>query len=306
MSNAARLEKLAALPGMLTAVPLAKYTTFAVGGPAAFFIKTNDMTLVQQAAQLARAADLPVIALGGGSNTLVADKGFSGLVVQLESQRCDVGDDGTISADAGVTLSRVVRAAIGKGFGGLEFAIGIPGSFGGALAGNAGTGGHGITELAKHVTYLSPEGELKTAERAELDVSYRYTRFKYSQDIILAGTLQVEPNAAVDIQARVKEALNRRSWQPKGAWCAGCVFKNPVGNHAGKLIQDAGLKGKKIGGAMVSADHANFIVNTGTATAEDIIILISYVKQQVRDTFGVQLEEEIRYLGFDALNPTQL
>lgn len=306
MSNAARLEKLAALPGMLTDVPLAKYTTFAVGGPAAFLIKTNDTTIVQHAVQLARAADVPVVALGGGSNTLVADQGFAGLVVQLESQRCEVGDDGSISADAGVTLSRVVRAAIGKGFGGLEFAIGIPGSFGGALAGNAGTGGHGITELAKQVTYLSPEGVLKTAERAELDVSYRYTRFKYSQDIILAGTLQVEPNAAVDIQAKVKEALNRRSWQPKGAWCAGCVFKNPIGNHAGKLIQDAGLKGKKIGGAMVSSDHANFVMNTGTATAEDIVILISYIKQQVRDKFGVQLEEEIRYLGFDATNPTQV
>ncbi len=306
MSNAARLEKLAALPGVLVGVPLAKYTTFAVGGPAAFLIKTNDTQLVQQAVRLAREADVPVAALGGGSNTLVADQGFHGLVLQLESQRCEVGDDGTISADAGVTLSRVVRAAIGKGFGGLEFAIGIPGSFGGALAGNAGTGGHGVTELATQVTYLTAEGNVKTAERAELDVSYRYTRFKYSQDIILAGTLHVEPHPAADIQARVKEALNRRSWQPKGAWCAGCVFKNPVGNHAGKLIQDAGLKGKKIGGAMVSADHANFVVNTGTATAEDIIILISYIKQQVRDQFGMQLEEEIRYLGFDTPNPTQL
>ncbi len=306
MSNVAQLEKLAAVPGVLLDEPLSKYTTFTVGGPAAFLLKTNDTSVIQTAAKLAREAGLPVAALGGGSNTLVADQGFHGLIILLDSQRCEVHEDGSIDADAGVTLSRVIRAAIGKGYGGLEFAVGIPGSFGGALAGNAGTGGHGVTELATEILYLNPSGELRRSARKDIDVSYRYTRFKYSQDIILAGKLQLQPAAPSEIQARMKEALNRRGWQPKGAWCAGCVFKNPVGNHAGKLIQDAGLKGKKIGGAMVSVDHANFIVNTGTATAEDIIILISFIKQQVRDQFGVQLEEEIRYLGFESANPTNV
>lgn len=298
MSNAASLTELENITGILRNEPLAKYTTFNVGGPAKYFLATNDTALIQRAVQATLAARLPVAALGGGSNVLVADQGFSGLIIQLVSQRCEVSANGEIDADAGVTLSRVIRAAIGKGFGGLEFAVGIPGSFGGAVAGNAGTGGVGVAELATAVTFLNPQGELQTCNRQELDVSYRYTRFKYSQDIILSGKLQLPPVPPNEIQARMKAALERRSWQPKGAWCAGCVFKNPVGNHAGKLIEAAGLKGKKIGGAMVSADHANFVVNTGTTTAEDIIILISYIKQQVRDQFGVQLEEEVRYLGF--------
>lgn len=298
MSNAAPLTELENIPGIQRVEPLAKYTTFNVGGPAAFLLASNDTIVIQRAVRTATRAGLPVAALGGGSNTLVADRGFPGLIIQLVSQRCNVSLTGEIDADAGVTLSRVIRAAIGKGFGGLEFAVGIPGSFGGALAGNAGTGGVGVAELATAVTYLNSQGELQTCNRQELDVSYRYTRFKYSQDIILAGKLQLPTAPPSEIQTRMKTALERRSWQPKGAWCAGCVFKNPVGNHAGKLIEAAGLKGKKIGGAMVSADHANFVVNTGTATAEDIIILISFIKQQVRDQFGVQLEEEVRYLGF--------
>ncbi len=298
MSNVAPLTELENIAGLLRNEPLAKYTTFNVGGPAKYFLTTNDATLIQRAVQLAVGAGLPFAALGGGSNTLVSDQGFPGLIIQLASQRCEVSVDGEIDADAGVTLSRVIRAAIGKGFGGLEFAVGIPGSFGGALAGNAGTGGVGVAELATVVTYLNAQGKLQESTRQELDVSYRYTRFKYSQDIILSGKLQLTAVPPNEIQARMKTALERRSWQPKGAWCAGCVFKNPVGNHAGKLIETAGLKGKKIGGAMVSTDHANFVVNTGTATAEDIIILISYIKQQVRDQFGVQLEEEVRYLGF--------
>lgn len=293
-------KKLEAIPGMKRDEPLAAHTTFQVGGGAAFFLATNDVAVLQSAVQLAGAAGLPYAPLGGGSNVLVADGGFPGLILQLTSTRCEVLPNGTVHADAGTVLSRVVRSAIGANLGGVEFAVGIPGSFGGALAGNAGTGGHGIAEYVSEISYIDAKGGLRVCPRAELDVSYRYTRFKYaSTEIIVSGILKLVTSTPAAIQARVKEAVERRSWQPKGAWCAGCVFKNPVGNHAGKLIEQAGLKGKKIGGAMVSADHANFVVNTGTATAEDIVILISYVKQQVRDQFGVQLEEEVRYLGFD-------
>ncbi|MEK7640198.1 MAG: UDP-N-acetylmuramate dehydrogenase [Patescibacteria group bacterium] len=298
--NEAR-TKLENIPGLKLDEPLASHTTFQVGGSASFFLASNDISIIQKAAQLATRAGLPVAALGGGSNVLVADAGFAGLIVNLTSTHCEVLPDGTIIADAGTVLSRVVRSAISANLTGIEFAIGIPGSFGGGLAGNAGTGGHGISEFVKEITYIDSKGELKTCSRAELDVSYRYTRFKYaSSEIIVSGTLKLAPGTPTDIQAKVREAVERRSWQPKGAWCAGCVFKNPSGGHAGKLIDQAGLKGKKIGGAMVSTDHANFVVNTGNATAEDIVILISYVKQQVRDQLGVQLEEEVRYLGFDS------
>ncbi len=298
--NDARTQ-LERLPGVKVREPLAPHTTFQVGGPAAFFVSTNDVPLLQRAVRAARAAGLPVAALGGGSNTLVADTGFPGLIVHLTSTRCEARDDGQVEADAGTPLSRVVRTAISKNLTGLEFAVGIPGSFGGALAGNAGTGGHGVSERVEQVTYLDDRGELRTCDRTSLDVSYRYTRFKYSTtDIIVSARLKLAIDTPTEIQMRVREAVDRRSWQPKGAWCAGCVFKNPANGHAGKLIQDAGLKGKKIGGAMVSPDHANFVTNTGNATAEDIVILISYIKQQVRDQFGVQLEEEVRYLGFDS------
>ncbi len=281
--------------------PLKAHTTFQVGGPAAYFLATNDVATITQAVQLAVKAGIPFAALGGGSNVLAADSGFPGLIVHFTSTRCEVQADGTVLADAGTVLSRVVRSAISANLTGIEFAVGIPGSFGGALAGNAGTGGHGIAEYADQVTYIDAKGDVRNCARSELDVSYRYTRFKYaSAEMILSATLRLATGTPTEIQARVREAVERRAWQPKGAWCAGCVFKNPSGGHAGKLIDQAGLKGKKIGGAMVSAEHANFVVNTGTATAEDIVILISYVKQQVRDQLGVQLEEEVRYLGFDS------
>lgn len=298
--NDARTQ-LAQVPGMRLEEPLAKHTTFQVGGPASFFLATNDIPSIQKAVQFAASLGLPIAALGGGSNVLVADAGFAGLIVQLTSTFCEVRPDGKVVADAGTVLSRVVRSTINASLTGIEFAVGIPGSFGGGLAGNAGTGGHGIAEFATAVTYVDAKGELRTCARAELDVSYRYTRFKYaSNEIIVSGTLQLVAGTPDAIQAKVREAVERRSWQPKGVWCAGCVFKNPSGGHAGKLIEQAGLKGKKIGGAMVSPEHANFIVNTGTATAEDIIILISYVKQQVRDQLGLQLAEEVRYLGFNS------
>ncbi len=293
--------QLAQVPGMKRDEPLAPQTTFQVGGPAAYFLATNDIPTIQKAVQLAAKASLPIAALGGGSNVLVADAGYTGLIVRLTSTHCEVTPEGKVTADAGTALSRVVRSAISANLTGLEFAVGIPGSFGGALAGNAGTGGHGIAEYATEISYVDSKGNLQRCTKDALDVSYRYSRFKYaSGELIVSGTLQLARGNPVAIQAKVREAVERRSWQPKGAWCAGCVFKNPSGNHAGKLIDQVGLKGKKIGGAMVSPEHANFIVNTGTATAEDIVILISYVKQQVRDQLGVQLEEEVRYLGFDS------
>jgi UDP-N-acetylmuramate dehydrogenase len=293
------LEQFEGLSGLKFNEALKPFTTFNVGGPAKYFLETNDIPLIQQAIKLATSAGIPWAPLGGGSNVIIPDSGYPGLIIKLSSIKCEVNGN-LITADAGTSLSRVVRAAIGSNLTGIEFAIGIPGTFGGALAGNAGTSGKGVAALAKEVRYISSNGDLHIAKTEELDVSYRYTRFKYSSnEIIVGGTLYLNTSEPQPIQALVKEALAKRGWQPKGAWCAGCIFKNPTNNFAGKLIQEAGLKGKKIGGAKVSEDHANFIVNTGTATAEDIIILISLIKQQIRDKFGIQLEEEVRYLGFE-------
>lgn len=293
------LEQFEGLSGLKLNESLKPFTTFNVGGPARYFLETNDIPLIQQAIKLATAAGVLWAPLGGGSNVIIPDSGYPGLIIKLSSVKCEVNGN-LITADAGTSLARVVRAAIGRNLTGLEFAVGIPGTFGGALAGNAGTNGKGVAALAREIQYISSDGELHIATPESLDASYRYTRFKYSTtEIIVGGTLYLNTSEPKQIQALTKEALEKRGWQPKGAWCAGCIFKNPANNFAGKLIQEAGLKGKKIGGAKVSEDHGNFIVNTGTATAEDIIILISLIKQKIRDKFGIQLEEEVRYLGFE-------
>ncbi|RJO59301.1 UDP-N-acetylmuramate dehydrogenase [Candidatus Parcubacteria bacterium] len=299
MSTENFLGEIKKIPGLRENVPLSNYTTFKVGGPAKFFLEGNDPVIIQKAVKLALMAKLPFSALGGGSNVLVSDKGFPGLIIKLKSEKCVLKSADKIQADAGTSLAKVIQFAFNKKLFGLEFAVGIPGSFGGAVAGNAGTSGHGIAEFVENLIYLDKQGNLRTCEKPQLDVSYRYTRFKYTPDeIIISAVLKLPKLSAEESKAAVKDALAKRSWQPKGAWCAGCVFKNPANNHAGRLIDQAGLKGKKIGGAEISQAHGNFIVNSGTATAEDIVILISYIKQQIRDKFGVQLEEEVRYLGF--------
>lgn len=279
---------------------LANHTTFKVGGPAAYFLETNDSEIIQKAIRIANKAGLKFAALGGGSNVLVSDQGFNGLIIKMSSSRCDLIDTNKLDADAGTSLAKIIRTALSQNLTGLEFAIGIPGSFGGAIAGNAGTSGHGIAEYVESLKYVDKTGVLKICDKSQLDVSYRYTRFKYTpEDIIISAILILAPAQPIESQKLVKEAMEKRSWQPKGVWCAGCIFKNPANKSAGKLIDEAGLKGKTIGGAKISEEHGNFIINTGKAKAEDIIILISFIKQQIRDQFGVQLEEEVRYLGFN-------
>lgn len=279
---------------------LAKHTTFKVGGKAAYFLETNDPEIIQKAVKIANQERIKFAALGGGSNVLVSDQGFNGLIIKLASSRCNLINAQKLEADAGTSLAKVVRTALSQNLTGLEFAVGIPGSFGGAIAGNAGTSGHGIAGLVESLKYVDKTGVLKICDKSQLDVSYRYTRFKYTpEDIIVSAILSLAAGQPSESQKLIKEAMEKRSWQPKGAWCAGCVFKNPSNQSAGKLIDEAGLKGKTIGGAKISEEHGNFIINTGKATAEDIVILISFIKQQIRDQFGVQLEEEVRYLGFN-------
>jgi len=299
MSTNISNPELDALPEIRKDEILTKYTTFQVGGPAAYFLETNNSDLIEKAVKIAIKNQIPYSALGGGSNILVSDKGFNGLIIKLNSTACEFVEPDVLEADAGTSLAKVIRTSLSHNLTGLEFAVGIPGSFGGAIAGNAGTSGHGIAEYVEKLKYLDKNGVLRICEKKQLDVSYRYTRFKYTPtEIIISASLKLKIGNPTESQTLIKAALEKRSWQPKGAWCAGCIFKNPVNNVAGKLIDEAGLKGKKIGGAKISEEHGNFLLNTGHATAEDIVILISFVKQQIRDQFGIQLEEEVRYLGF--------
>lgn len=262
------MDIIAKLPQIKKNIRLAPYTTFKIGGPAQYFFiaKTNDDLI--KAIKNAKEENLPYFILGGASNLLVSDQGFKGLVIKAENSNFEIKDS-LIRAEAGAKLDDIVKASIKANLTGLEWAAGIPGTIGGAVKVNASAFGQSIKKSVKKI--------------------------RKQGDVILSVELRLKKNGDKN---SVKEHLDYRKKNHPKEPSAGCIFKNPPGHSAGQLIDEAGLKGRKIGGAMVSEKHANFIINTGQAKAEDVIILISIIKQKVRNKFGIQLMEEIKYLGF--------
>lgn len=291
----------AALPTLETQVTLAPYTSFKIGGPAEFFISAKTNKEFIKAITTARTLGIKYFILGNGTNILVADRGVSGLVIKQDNTT--ISYDGLIvHAESGVKLQKLIRDTITHNLTGMEFLMGIPGTIGGGVAGNVGTPrkGEWLDERIISVSILDAGNAVHEIPKSECDFKYRYSRFKYSEtEIILAATFQLQEASQEEIQKKVRDFLDKRSHQPVHLPCAGSIFKNPPGKKSWQLIDEAGLRGKQIGGARVSDEHTNFIVNTGTARAEDVVILISYIKQQVRDQLGEQLQEEIRYIGFD-------
>jgi UDP-N-acetylmuramate dehydrogenase len=236
--------------------------------------------------------------LGSGSNILIADKGFDGLVIKMENRGVNIAG-ARLVAESGAMLQKVIRDAIAKNLTGLEFLIGIPGTMGGGIAGNVGTSREWIGEKIESVTILDAENEQTVVPKSQCDFSYRFSRFKYNdKEIILAATFLLDTAPQDVIQRNIRHYLDRRTQQPVNQPCAGSIFKNPEGKKAWQLIDQVGLRGKRIGGAKISEEHANFIINTGNAKADDVVILISLIKQQARDELGIQLQEEIKYIGF--------
>ncbi|MFA7209028.1 MAG: UDP-N-acetylmuramate dehydrogenase [Parcubacteria group bacterium] len=299
---------------------LAPYTTFRIGGPARFFVEVFSEDGLIEAVRYAKNNKLPFFVLGGGSNLLVSDKGFDGLVIKIKLNDIEISDN-IIKAGAGVLLSKLVRYSAEKGLSGMEWAISVPGTVGGAAAINAGCFGGEISESVDAVRFLNTDSlKVETYSKEECGFSYRSSVFKDSiDDIILSVSLALKSGDFEEINSKIGEIIEKRVQQQPQGMSAGSFFKkvsiedekiiskfeNDGGPKfeinkisAGWIIDQAGLKGKKIGGAMVSEKHANFIINTGTATAEDVVMLASFVKQQVRDKFGIQLQEEIRYVGF--------
>ncbi len=332
-------------------VLLSSYTTFRIGGPARFFAEIKSEDELSEALKYAKENNLKFFILGGGSNVLVSDQGYDGIVIKnklsafsFQLSAC------TIKVDAGVPLAKVVSESVNNGLTGMEWAAGIPGTAGGAVRGNAGAFGGSMRNVVENVRVLeisnfpvSPAGrqfpisnknqnakckmqnddvKIKNFANKKCKFDYRNSIFKKNKNlIILSITIKLQPGNKKEIQNEVKKIIIKRTAkQPKGMASAGSFFMNPAIKNgelkkefeedkgikckndkipAGWLIDRAGLKGKKIGGAMVSEKHTNFIVNTGNATAEDVIMLVSYIKQQVRDKFGVELAEEVQYLGFD-------
>lgn len=286
------------LPDIIFDEILAPYTTFKIGGPAKYFFEAKSSDDVVKAVKLARLLNLKYFILGSGSNILISDFGFDGLVIKMENQNLEIKDE-KIFTESGMPLQKLIRKAIEKNLSGLEFCIGIPGTVGGAVAGNAGTKKEWIGSKIEKVTVLDFEEKIKEIPKSQCDFSYRYSRFKNNdKDIILSVQIKLQKSSQEVIQKLVKKYLKLRKNQPFKYPNIGSIFKNPPEKLAWQLIDEAGLRGKKIGRAKVSDEHTNFIINTGNAKADDVVILISYIKQQVRDKFGVQLQEEIKYVGF--------
>ncbi len=284
--------------------PMKKHTTFRIGGNADMFV-CPDICQTAEIIALAREYDIPVTVIGNGSNLLVGDKGIRGLVVAIARGADGVGVEETIGeakvrlvAEAGCLLSKLAAEAARNSLTGLEFAAGIPGTVGGAVVMNAGAYGGEIKDVIVSAKVLTAEGEVLTLSREELDLSYRYSCIPEHGYVVLEAVFELTRGEEAQIKAAMDDYRGRRiEKQPLEYPSAGSTFKRPEGYFAGKLIQDAGLRGYTVGGAQVSEKHCGFVINTGDATAQDVLGLIEDVKHKVFETFGVELEPEVKMMG---------
>lgn len=275
--------------------PLAPYVNWRVGGPAEWFFIARTRADLIAAVRTAREAALPVTILGYGANVLVSDAGVPGLVILNRAEGLRIRGE-EIWAESGANLVALARRACEAEIGGFEFLVGIPGTLGGAIVGNAGTREEWIGERVLEVEVMDERGDLIVRPQAQLDFGYRRSRLQRTGEVVVAARMKGSRASRSSIEAKMQRMLEARKHQPSGP-SAGSVFKNPPGDYAGRLIEACGLKGYRLGGAVISERHANFILNTGGATAREIRALIECAKAAVRERFGILLEEEIRYVG---------
>jgi UDP-N-acetylmuramate dehydrogenase len=286
--------------------PLHRHVSFRVGGPADVLVVPRSVEELRAVAAALVARGLPFVVLGQGSNVLIADAGIRGVVVKIGKGPDQFGFDGEhLRAQAGAGLPHLARAAADRGLAGLEFAAGIPASIGGAVVMNAGAHGHAMDEIVDGVEVVDAAGT-RRLRGEEMGYAYRTSRLQREPAVVIEATLRLRPSDPADVRARTDAWLRQRSeTQPIGPPSSGCVFRNPPGDHAGRLIDLAGGKWLTAGGARVSEIHANYILNTGGATAADVVTLAHKVKGLVAEKFGVELEPEIKLLGeFQAPNQT--
>jgi len=287
------------LPGIKKNVKLAPFTTFKIGGRAKYFLVAKIKEDLIEAIKAAKGFKLPFFILGGGSNILVADEGFDGLVIRLQVTGHRLQGN-RIFTEAGTPLSQIVNLAFKNNLTGLEWAIGIPGTVGGAIWGNAGAFEKSISDIIEKVEVFDVKNKkIKIFRNKDCKFGYRESVFKKNKYlIILSAKLKLKKDKKSEIKKRIKEFLEyRKETQPLNFPSAGSIFKNPPGFSAAELIEKCGLKGKKIGKAQISKKHANFILNLGGASAEDVKNLIDLAKQKVKNNFGIDLEEEITILS---------
>jgi len=276
-------------------VPLANYTTFKIGGPADLFYEAETETELIQAVKLSRERGAPFFILGGGSNLLVSDKGFRGLVIRIQDTRYKIQDT-RIVAWAGTPLAKLVEAAAEDFLSGLEFCVGIPGTIGGAVVGNAGIKEKAIGDLVEKVRVLDEKGEEIDLSQKQCQFQYRASRFQKESKVILEVVLKLTKKSEPAIREEMVRFLEDRKDQPREP-SAGSIFKNPPGKSAGELIDQVGLKGESLGQAQIAAEHANWIINLGGASCQDVLKLILLAKKKIKEQFGIELREEIRVVG---------
>ncbi len=286
--------------------PLARHTTARVGGAAELFLTVTSADQLLTAVEIAYNAGIPYFVLGGGSNILVADSGITGLVIMNRARKVSFRHSGAgvvCTAESGANLSALARQCISKGLGGLEWAIGVPGTVGGAVVGNAGAHGSDIDGQLLAANIWEPGRGVRVYNREDMKYSYRNSVLKQdpqlgrARRVILSAELRLKPEPVEVISARA-EGFNahRKERQPGGA-STGSMFKNPENYYAGYLIDTAGLKGFRVGDASISEKHANFFINEGQATAEDIRSLIAEAWNSVREQFGIEMELEVELVG---------
>ena len=279
--------------------PMSSHTTFRIGGPAEVFLMPESYEQIRSALALCREEGLPYFVLGNGSNLLVSDSGYRGVIIQMDRNMGDIELKGTeIRACAGALLSSVAAAARKASLTGFEFAGGIPGTLGGAVVMNAGAYGGEMKDVLREVTVMTKEGDIRVIPSDRLELGYRTSIIKKAGYLVLEAVISLEKGDPQAIQEKTKELASKRTEkQPLDYPSAGSTFKRPEGYFAGKLIMDSGLRGFHVGGAQVSEKHCGFVINTGGATAKDVKELMDHVIRTVKENYNITLEPEVKFLG---------
>jgi len=280
--------------------PMAGHTTFRIGGPADCFLQLENEEQLKKVQKYLNLIGVPFFVLGNGSNLLVHDRGYRGVILQIGQKMNEIVVQGSrMIAGAGATMIQAAHVALEHGLAGLEFASGIPGTVGGGVVMNAGAYGGEMSQVVTQVTVVNSEGETMELDNATMEFGYRSSTIRNSSFIVTEVTFQLEQGDREAIKGKMEElAAKRREKQPLEYPSAGSTFKRPEGYYAGQLIMDAGFRGFQIGGARVSDKHCGFVINTGNATAEDVRRVIAEVRKRVKEKFHVDLEPEVVFLGW--------
>ena len=307
------LEKIIPIEQIKQNEPMKNHTSFKIGGPAEFYIKITTIKELQKILELAKKENIKITILGNGSNLLVSDAGYRGVIIQLYSRfagyeilhdNCesavDKADVVYIRVQSGMSIIKLASIVAGYSLSGMEFASGIPGSIGGGIMMNAGAYGGEMKDIVVCASIMDEDGNIRKLDNKELEFGYRTSVLRPGKDIVIDVVIALHPGNQTEIRGRMAEiAASRKEKQPLEYPSAGSTFKRPEGYFAGKLISDAGLKGFTCGGACVSEKHAGFVVNKGNATAADVIKLTDEVSEKIYELNGVKLELEVKKLGFE-------